>query len=187
MEDKCIPAFTEFVKSQYQKDQERKERQRNRDLRANLETKSSVESKLQVEINKIVRLIDRGHNCISSGRPLGENYNAGHFYSVGSNPAIRFHLLNIWGQSISDNQHKGGKPIEYAQNLEAIYGSGFRKEVESLSKIQLLSLSKEEIRGYIKMTKGIVKRLKQETRAYTNHERLSIRRELNKELGIYEQ
>ena len=57
---------------------------------------------IQPIINEIARLIDYGHGCICTGSKNGK-MNAGHYISVGSNDTLRFHLENIWLQSMHSN------------------------------------------------------------------------------------
>src|SRR5690606_37651047 len=59
--NKIVAKKTEDVKWQKEK----------KIIKAKLETKSEVEKKFEKEVNRIVRILDRGQNCISSGRPLG--------------------------------------------------------------------------------------------------------------------
>jgi len=60
-----------------------------------LKTLSDYKKDLEIEINAIVRLIDKGHDCISGGFK-DYKMHAGHLYSVGAFPSIRFNLLNIY-------------------------------------------------------------------------------------------
>lgn len=154
-------------------------------MRQNIETKSEVEKKLQKEINTIVRLIDHGHPCISSGRPLGRNFDAGHFYSVGSNPSLRFHLFNIWAQSVHDNQWKSGNPLGYVGGLKSTFGPDLLDRVMALKKLPILDLSKDEIKAATSRARGVVKWLKLQNRHFTKSERISLRERFHIELGIY--
>ncbi len=106
-----------------------------------LKNKSDFEKDLEKEINHIVRLIDKGQECISSGV---KNYqvNAGHLYSVGSFPALRFNLLNIYNQSVQDNMHKAGNGVIYKERIKEVFGQDVSEEIEGLkAKYKLLDLS----------------------------------------------
>ena len=72
---------------------------------------------LQRTFNKYIRLRDKGKPCISCGRPLREKYDAGHCFSVGAYPNLRFNEDNVHGQCVSCNQHKHGNVTEYTINL----------------------------------------------------------------------
>jgi hypothetical protein len=61
-----------YVIPQAKKEVKKKERTKIKKQLQALETKTEVEKKLEKEINTIVRLIDKGHPCISSGRDLGK-------------------------------------------------------------------------------------------------------------------
>ncbi len=159
-----------------------------------LRTKSEWEAILQKEINKIARTIDKGHTCISSGKPLNPKHDAGHYYSVGSNPTLRFNLHNIFAQSVSDNQFKGGNPIEYIINVANLFGEEYADEVVSLRKrYSILKLSIPEIevaigksRKFLKYIKKISEYSPLRTRNFSHEERIELRREANIMIGIYE-
>lgn len=167
------------------KDVKKKEKARKDKLRRELETKSDLEKKLQKEINEIVRILDREHPCISSGRPLGSNYDAGHLFSVGSNPQIRFHLFNIWAQSVQQNQYNGGNPLGYIEGLKKTFGDDLRDYCLSLKGLPQLKLEKHELRQKIDVARRIVKHLKLEDKIYSTEERVQLRKTYNKVLDIY--
>ena len=130
-----VPCSYKYAKELSDKKQERESRKKKKELKEKIKTKSDYERDLQKEINAIVRLIDKGHVCISSGRPITEKQtNAGHLRSVGSNPSIRFHLFNIWAQSIEHNQHKGGMPLEMTEGIECTFGPEIKERCLGLIK-----------------------------------------------------
>lgn len=196
----CLPCLREWAYStgegqeyirkqiipQAKREVKRKQKEQDQKTREKLETKSDLEKKLQKEINKIVRLIDKGHPCISSGRNLGKNYDAGHLYSVGSNPQIRFHLFNIFAQSVHDNQWKSGNQLDYSERLEDVFGTELKSYCLSLKGMDSLHLSKEELREKTNIARGIVKWLKLQDRTFTTEERITLRHRFQKEIGIYE-
>ena len=75
----------------------------------------------QAAFNKYIRLRDAGRPCISCGVTYGK-WNAGHYRSVGSNPALRFEPLNNHKQCVQCNQSKSGNAIEYRIGLIARIG-----------------------------------------------------------------
>jgi len=101
-----------------------------RAFKTNIKTLAEYKKDLQTNINKIVRLLDKGHPCISSGR---SNYtvHAGHFYSVGANENLRFNLLNIWAQSDSDNTHKSGNELMFRKGLISTFGIELINEIDN--------------------------------------------------------
>ena len=77
--------------------------------------------------------------CISSGRPLvvpSQNAQAGHYYSAGKYPLLRFDEDNVHLQSKSDNYYMSGNLLEYRKNL--IKKIGLEK-VERLDRIAEMS------------------------------------------------
>ncbi len=152
-----------------------------------LKTKSDYEKDLEKEVNHIVRLIDKGHPCISSGR---DNYivNAGHYFSVGSSPSLRFNLLNIYNQSVGDNMYKGGALRDYMEGLCKTFGEETALEIDQLkAKYPEIKLSIPEIKETIKVARQCVRDLMkvESDKPYTTEERIELRRFYNSVLGIY--
>lgn len=148
-------------------------------------TLSDYQRELQKEINTIVRLIDRGHECISSGRPIAGKADAGHLFSVGSNATIRFHLHNIWLQSVHDNQYKSGNFEGFRKRLIEKFGESYFEYLESLKSLPVLRLSKDDLMQAKVICKEIQKELLQEG-FLDDLERLEIRHRFNKRIGIYQ-
>lgn len=156
------------------------------DLKEKVKTLSDYAKELQKEVNTIVRLIDKGSVCISTLKPLNEKYDAGHFYSVGSNPALRFNLDNIHAQSVYANQYLSGDQINYLNGLSKIYGEEYKNYVLNLkSQYAILKLTKEEYKEKIKIAKEIIRLLKFEFRHYDKTERIKLRNDFNERLCIY--
>lgn len=157
------------------------------DLKEKIKTLSDYAKELQKEVNTIVRLIDKSSQCISTLKPLNEKYDAGHFYSVGSNPSIRFHLDNIHAQSVYANQYLSGDQMNYINGLSYVYGDEYKDYVLSLkSSLKTLKMNKEDYKDKIKISKEIVKELKSENEIYDIKQRLFLRASYNQKLGIYE-
>ena len=85
-------------------------------LKAELMTKSDYVKILQQLVNKYVRLRD-GYFCISCDKPINGKVDAGHLFSCGNYPSVRFDLRNISSQCITCNQFNGGNVHEYRKNL----------------------------------------------------------------------
>lgn len=157
------------------------------ETRESLKTLSDYSKELQKEINTIVRLIDKGFVCISTGKPLNDKFDAGHFYSVGSNPTLRFNLLNIYAQSVYANQYLSGDQINFINGIKENYGSGLKSIVLRLkSDYKIIKLSKEDLKEKIIISRSIVKHLKIENKTYNSFERIELRKKFNKMIGIYE-
>lgn len=71
----------------------------------------------QAAINEWVRLRDAALPCVSCGRHHEGQYHAGHYRTVGSNPALRFEPLNIHKQCAPCNNHKSGDIVNYRIEL----------------------------------------------------------------------
>jgi hypothetical protein len=139
-----------------------KHKKEKREIKAMRERTKSISSwrrDLQQVFNQYIRLRDANKGCISCGKPLKEKYDAGHFYSVGSYPNLRFHESNCFGQCVECNQHKHGNLLEYRERI--LDRITYEQLEELLAKKDLpLRLSLPEIQEKIKEYKHKVKQFK---------------------------
>lgn len=181
--DECIKAHVESAK----KVQIKVKKKENQVKKLELKPKSYWLAILQKEINQIVRLIDKDCPCISSGRPYRSDDQCGHFYSVGSTPALRFNLLNLWSQSIKDNMHNSGNLLNYREQLVKFDIIDLIEDEKR--KYPTLKLSIEEIKEAISKAK-IVKKVMLELNSDVLNprsvvKRVELRQEFNRYLEIY--
>ena len=74
-------------------------------------------------------------NCISSGQYLtvpSDSAQAGHYWSGGKYPRLKFNEDNVHLQGKSDNYYNGGNLLEYRKNLIKKIG---QERVEELDRI----------------------------------------------------
>ncbi len=100
--------------SETKKRAERKERQAGL---AALKTRTHWLREAQAAFNAFIRARDAAEPCISCGRFHTGSYDAGHYRSVGAQPALRFDENNVHKQCVPCNQHKGGNIVEYRIRL----------------------------------------------------------------------
>jgi hypothetical protein len=84
-------------------------------------------------VNPYIRERD---NEIWHGKSISDNgriSDAGHYYSVGAKPGLRFCVQNIHGQSASGNRFKGSDAINYRIGLVKRYGEDYVKELDQLA------------------------------------------------------
>jgi endogenous inhibitor of DNA gyrase (YacG/DUF329 family) len=150
-------------------------------------SEENVFQSLQTVINSIVRRIDMGHPCISSGTKFGHyKVAAGHYFSVGANPTLRYNLLNIYNQSWSDNDHKGGKGSNYSLRLKEVFGEEVRDEIEGLvAKYKAIHLTSEDAKEAKREANVILRGLNEHPNIFTTKQRIELRREFNNRIGIY--
>ena len=162
-----------------------KEHDRLRTLVKTNEVSKGYPKILQNLINHMVRLIDKGHSCITSG-DFNCVFHGGHYVSVGANKTIRYNLLNIFAQSEQDNWHKGGKGSNYGIRLKEVFGTSVRDEIEGLTaKYPRIALRDNDYIEKILICRRIIKELKEADRVYSTDERIILRREFNNQIGIY--
>lgn len=140
---------------------------------------------LQGNINKLVRLIDKGYPCISSGIEPKQAH-AGHYHPTSTASQVRFHLLNIWLQSAYDNTYRHGNHIGYMQGLIHNIGVDVFNEIKELpDKYKGFKPTVEQLKSAIEAIKPLIKYETKREGKYTLRERASKRREYNTIIGLY--
>lgn len=151
-----------------------------------LKTHSDWSKELQTEINTIARLIDKDSLCVSSLTKLNDKFDAGHRFSVGAFPQLRFNLFNIHAQSVHQNQYLSGNPDGYDHGLSCLYGDEYLQDVHDLrTKYKTLKLSIPELIDAKSKAKKIIKELKPLDLVYPAKVRIELRRKFNLKIGIY--
>lgn len=128
-----------------------------------LKTRSDWIKDAQKAVNEYVRLRDEKEGCISCDKPfnsVANQWDAGHYRSIGSAPHLRFYTLNNFKQCKRCNRELSGNAIEYRKRLVLRFGSD---RVESLDNLQfdlkpdidylqrLTGLMRKKIRLYKKL------------------------------------
>lgn len=162
----------------------KEQKEKDNAIRESLHPKSYFEGLLQKEINQIVKYLDAGWGCIATNTKTGKR-NAGHYFSIGSNPTLRYHLENIWNQSEHSNTHKSGDTLRYQDGIVSLCGQEYLNHLNGLKMIQPIKLTVDEIKEKTSIARGIVKWLKLQDRKYTLEERLEYRVKFNEQIGIY--
>jgi hypothetical protein len=106
----CILEWKDKVKAKEWKAEKKQ-------LKDKLKTNADHIRELQVIFNKFIRLRDKDKGCISCGTPLIGKFDAGHYYSAGGNPELRFNEDNVFGQCVYCNQHRHGALLDYTDRL----------------------------------------------------------------------
>lgn len=140
---------------------------------------------LQDLVNEIARLIDKDLKCISC--PGSSQLSGGHYWSVGSNDHIRFELHNIRAQCYICNNHKGGAPREYIEAVEKIHGKKYAEFVHDGMRLRYkdLRFDRPMILEAIIIARKERNKFKKLGLTYNPDERIQLRKEINKLIGIY--
>lgn len=150
------------------------------------EKTGALKERLQSLINELVRLIDKDLPCISCTHD--HTPQAGHFYSVGAKPHLRFNLNNIHVQGHICNIEKTGNREGYFKGLCERYGHGYASLVQDVLPFQFtgIKLSKPELKEAICNATYCVNELKNRIIPIEyNQERLKLRSIYNNRIGIY--
>ena len=116
----CSPACAVVLA---QESREKKVRAEYKVRKEAIKTRSDWLKEAQAAFNTYIRTRDAHLPCISCGRFHTGSYDAGHYRSVGSMPALRFHEDNVHRQCVPCNQHKAGNVVEYRIGLVARIGA----------------------------------------------------------------
>lgn len=158
----CIKAFNESVKLLHLKQKEKAKIKEKKAKIEQLMTKSEWLKLAQQVFNKFIRLRDKHKGCISCDAPLINKFDAGHYYSVGAYPNLRFNEDNVHGQCVYCNQHRHGNIHEYTIKLPIRIGNEAFEQLTT-NRGQALNISIYEVQELIKIYKQKVKILELET------------------------
>ena len=145
----------EYIKKQRSKEW----KQQKKEIKQKLETKSEVLKACQIVFNTYIRLRDKNKNCISCDKKLVGKYDAGHFFSVGAYPNLRFHENNVHGQCVHCNRDKHGNVKEYDLRLQNLLSKEEYSELLE-SRNKPLKLTLDEVKELIAIYKQKIKELK---------------------------
>lgn len=175
----------EYVKKQGEKKKSEIKRLEKEKLKKGVTGLPELKKLLETQINAICRLLDKETRCISCGGHTTPA--AGHYHSVGSSPSIRFNLFNVHLQDFNCNNMRSGNLHQYDLGLIKIYGKEYWEYVkfELPKHYTVLKLTKSELYEAINKAKELVKRLKDANITHSAEQRIRLRSEYNRYIGIY--
>jgi len=115
-----VPCSLEWARKLAAQKAARAQREERKSLRERIEkakTRGQHLKELQAAFNAWIRARDAGQPCISCRRHHQGQWHAGHYRSVGSEPALRFEPDNVHLQCAPCNTHLSGNLIAYRVNL----------------------------------------------------------------------
>lgn len=116
----CIKKkYDEFKEKIHAKARVNLERERSKEKKTakeKLKTHKDYLKDLQKVFNEYIRKRDLGKPCISCDSMTGKR-DAGHMFTVGGNPELRFDEDNVHSQCVYCNQHQHGSVANYMLNL----------------------------------------------------------------------
>jgi hypothetical protein len=141
--------------------------------------------KLQNKVQEIARLIDHHLPCLARGK-FGQMH-GGHIYSKGSSPNCKFNLHNIHRQSAQSN-HWQNDDYLLREGLKKEYGDEYFEFILSLRNTAVVKYSNKEYEDFYKMACKIATSLRNNINdePYSLIERIELRNDINKTLGIYD-
>lgn len=157
--DECIKAFVQFAKEKKQSEAKKKWSKEKKEIKEKLMSKSDYLNLAQKVFNTYIRMRDKNKNCISCDKKLIGKFDAGHFFSVGAYPNLRFNENNVHGQCVHCNRDKHGNVKEYDLRLQNILSKEeYNKLLEDRNKPLKLDIT--EVKELIKTYREKIKQLK---------------------------
>ena len=171
------------------KQKEVEKKKLNLKLKESLKTLGDYKKELQIEVNKIVRLIDEGCKCLACGI-TNAKFDASHFRGVGAWDNLRFNLHNIYSGCARCNTYQNGNLIKFREGIIETFGDSQIAYIDDLNVIYpSVKLNKDELAERTKIAKKAVKELIELNRSAklprTPDERIILRTKYNTQLGIY--
>lgn len=140
--------------------------------------KKQSQQPLQKSINKIVRLLDKEEPCLARPTENHVAFDAGHIFSVGSHPSLRYNVWNIFKQSVKSNRDLAGEQLMMMEGVEIRYGKDKREYIETLPSLYpILKLTADEKRVALKIANRLIREIEKGA-DFT-------RDQINEYLGIY--
>jgi len=94
-----------------------------KEMKEKLQTVQELHKLAQVYFNSFIRNRDRNKGCISCGSPLGQKFDAGHYYSMGGHKAVTYDENNVHGQCVYCNQFLHGNLLNYQIGIQKRIGA----------------------------------------------------------------
>jgi predicted RNA-binding Zn-ribbon protein involved in translation (DUF1610 family) len=115
----CAIQVVQKAKERAEAKAKREERAATRAAKERVKTRGEHLRELQAAFNAWIRLRDAEFPCISCGRPAlwRGQWDAGHYLSRGSSPALRFDPANVHKQCLPCNRHLSGNLIAFRVGL----------------------------------------------------------------------
>lgn len=180
------PAGKETLQKSTLKAKKKVREKKKKEERKRKESYIDYKLKLQTKINEIVRLIDYGQPCLAR-RIIPNQIHAGHVFSRGSHPSMKFNLHNIHRQSAQSNHYQNEDGL-FRDGLKKEYGLKYYEFLNSMRSLPALKFSNQEYKNFYKKACKIASLMKKEAEIYTTPlERINKRNEVNKELSIYDE
>lgn len=157
----CITDYFKEYKSDIvvkaKKDVKKQERSRLNKMREDLMTLSDHLKVAQKYFNTFIRLRDKDKPCITCGEHR-KHYDAGHLFTVGAHPELRFNEDNCHKQCVFCNRHQHGNVSSYFINIkERIGDDRFNKLLKERNQLKKYTI--DEVKGITEKYKKKIKEL----------------------------
>lgn len=129
----------------------KRERELTRAEKEAAKTSGDLKEEAQDAFNAYIRYRDRNETCIDCGKPFepnrpGGSVDAGHFFSRGSSPHLRFNEDNVFSQRKNCNRAGGTTFAAFRAGVVNRIGEERTQAVEALAKITPPPMKKDDYR-----------------------------------------
>lgn len=177
---KCAIAYAKICQDKKEANQWCKEKKK---MKINT---TNWKNNLQKEVQKIARHIDYGLLCLARNKP--GQIHGGHIFSKGGHSNMRFDLHNIHRQSAQSNKWFSDDSL-LREKLQQEYGSDYFEMLKEMRNREQVKYSNEDYHSFYikarKISNLLSKKNKDLVGPRTVNDRMRLREEINKEIGIY--
>ena len=163
-------------KKRYEKQEKQK---RKKEKEKNIDYKK----KLQNKVNEIARLIDAGQPCLARGYHAKQMH-AGHVYSRGAYPSMRYNLHNIHRQSAQSNHFQNEDGL-LREGIIKEYGDDYMEFISGLRKTEALKHPNHYYNRLYRHACKLALELRKSGQVFNKKQRIIKRNEYNIKLNIY--
>jgi hypothetical protein len=148
LDPECIKVWIEATKLKEWK-------KRKTEIKEKLQTVQELTKLAQTYFNSYIRNRDRNKGCISCGSPLGQKFDASHYYSAGGHCNVRFDEDNVHASCVYCNQWLHGNLLNYQIGLVKRIGERIFELNEKAH--QTRKFTREELKDIISIYKEKIK------------------------------
>jgi hypothetical protein len=148
LDPECIKVWIEATKLKEWK-------KRKTEIKEKLQTVQELTKLAQTYFNSYIRNRDRNKGCISCGSPLGQKFDASHYYSAGGHCNVRFDEDNVHASCVYCNQWLHGNLLNYQIGLVKRIGERIFELNEKAH--QTRKFTREELKEIISIYKEKIK------------------------------
>lgn len=156
---------------------------RHKEIKVEVENLGVFKERLQIKIQEIIRIIDKGLPCLATG-VVPKQIHGGHVFARGGNSYMAMNLHNIHRQSAQSNHFQNDDGL-MKEGIKNEYGEEYLEFISNLRRTPCPEITSFEYMTIYKKACKIANKLIKLNLTYSLKKRIELRNEINLELGIY--